>query len=124
QTVLDVALGITPVPGLSAAFTLLKLIVSAIEKVKQGKQRLIVLAQSAGQLLQTLNTELSLERLVQSTCLKPLEELHSLLVAIQSFVNEEQGRKFVVAFWRHDDRIEKIDGFYRQLDTLAVAFQV
>jgi hypothetical protein len=76
QTVLDVILGITPVPGLSAAFNILSLIVSAIEQARKSKQRLAVLAQSAAQLLQTLNTEFTAARLVQSACGKPLRDLH------------------------------------------------
>ncbi|KAK7001568.1 DUF1768 domain-containing protein [Favolaschia claudopus] len=124
QTVLDVVLGVTPVPGLSAAFTLLKLIVSSIEKVKQSKQRLVVLAQSAGQLLQTLNTELCIGRLVQSTCQKPLKDLYSLLVDIQSYVGKEETTSFFKAVWKYDSRMERIDGFYRRLGTLADAFQI
>jgi hypothetical protein len=76
QTVLDVILGITPVPGLSAAFNTLKLIVSAIQQARKRKQRLTVLAQSAAQFLQTLNAEFSAARLTQSAFGKPLRDLH------------------------------------------------
>ena len=76
QTLLDVLLGITPVPGLSVAFNILKLIVHAVQQASKSKQRLAVLAQSAAQLLQTLNNEFSASRLVQSACTEPLRELH------------------------------------------------
>ncbi|KAJ7349820.1 hypothetical protein DFH08DRAFT_125312 [Mycena albidolilacea] len=124
QTVLDVILGITPVPGLSAAFNILSHIVSAIEQARKSKQRLAVLAQSAAQLLQTLNTEFRAARLVQSACGKPLKDLHSLLLDVQKFVNEEQARPFFKVLLNHDDRMEGIDGFYRRMSTLADAFQI
>jgi hypothetical protein len=76
QSVLDVLLGITPVPGLSAAFNILKLIVSAVQQASKSKQRLAVLAQSVAQLLQTLNAEFSTSGLVQFAFRKPLRDLH------------------------------------------------
>lgn len=76
QTLLDVLLGIIPVPGLSAAFNILKLIVCAVQQASKSKQRLAVLAQSAAQLLQTLNKEFSASRLVQSACRESLRELN------------------------------------------------
>ncbi|KAF7351565.1 DUF1768 domain-containing protein [Mycena sanguinolenta] len=124
QTVLDVILGITPVPGLSAAFTLLKTIVSAIQQVSKSKQQLALLAQSAAQLLQMLNAEFSASRLMQSTCAKPLRDLHGLLLDIQAFVREEQARPFLKALLAHDSRMEGIDAFHRRMDTLADAFQI
>ncbi|KAK6974293.1 kinase-like protein [Favolaschia claudopus] len=124
QTVLDVILGITPVPGLSAAFTLLKFIVSNIEGVSRSKRRLAILAQAASHLLQTLNTELRAGRLAQSTCAQPLDELHSLLIDIESFVRAEQARTFIQAVWTYDTRMDEIDGFHRRLGALADAFQI
>ncbi|KAJ6470933.1 hypothetical protein C8R45DRAFT_1014930 [Mycena sanguinolenta] len=124
QTVLDVIVGITPVPGLSAAFTLLRTIVSAIQQVSGSKQQLALLAQSAAQLLQTLNAEFSASRLMQSTCAQPLRDLHGLLLDIQAFVREEQARPFLKALWAQDSRMEGIDAFHRRMGTLADAFQI
>ncbi|KAJ7792277.1 hypothetical protein B0H13DRAFT_2394022 [Mycena leptocephala] len=76
QTVLDVILGITPVPGLSAAFNTLKLIISAIQQARKRKQRLTVLAQSAAQLLQTLNAEFT-QRGLLNLLLESLSEIYT-----------------------------------------------
>ncbi|KAF7343173.1 Kinase-like protein [Mycena venus] len=124
QTVLDVILGITPVPGLSAAFDILKLIVSAVEQASRSKQRLTILAQSAAQLLQTLNNEFIASRLAQSACREPLRELQSLLIDIQTFVRDEQARPFLKTLFTQDARLEGIDGFYRRIGTVADAFQI
>ncbi|KAJ7024029.1 hypothetical protein C8F04DRAFT_166492 [Mycena alexandri] len=124
QTILDVILMVTPVPGLSAAFHLLKLIVSAVQQASKSKARLLVLAQSAAQLLETLNAEFRASRLSQSTCARPLADLHSLLTDIQSFVQEERARPFFKVLWTQDARMEGIDAFYRRIGTVADAFQI
>ncbi|KAJ7758365.1 hypothetical protein B0H16DRAFT_1535954 [Mycena metata] len=124
HTVLDVVLGITPVPGLSAAFHILKLIVSAVQQASKTKGRLVVLTQSAAQLLETLNAEFTASRISESTCVRPLRDLHSLLTDIQSFVQEEQARPFFKAVWNQDTRMEGIDAFHRRIGTVADAFQI
>ncbi|KAJ6513727.1 hypothetical protein C8R47DRAFT_1091704 [Mycena vitilis] len=127
QTALDMILGITPVPGLSLAFSSLKVIISAVQQASMAcKQRLrvAVLAQSAAQLLQTLNTEFSSSRLMQSACGQPLNDLHSLLTEIESFVQKEETRRFFKSLLTQDERLERIDGFHRRLGSVADAFQI
>ncbi|KAJ7776901.1 hypothetical protein DFH07DRAFT_32384 [Mycena maculata] len=121
QSVLDVILGITPVPGLSAAFTLLKLIVTSVQKVREGRRQLEVLANSIAHLLEALNAEFSASSLVPSACVRPLQDLYSLLNDIQSFVQEGQERSFWKALFAQDSIIPEIDGFYRRIDALANA---
>jgi hypothetical protein len=72
---LDVILGLTPVPGLSAAFTLFKFIVSCVEKLEANKLQLAALANAIGQLLATLHTEFQSSRLIASSCVQPLTDL-------------------------------------------------
>jgi hypothetical protein len=83
QTVLDVILGITPVPGLYAAFNILKLIVYAVEQASKSKQRLAILAQCAAQLLKTINVEFSASRLVHSACREPLNDLQRCMAFLR-----------------------------------------
>ncbi|KAJ7114661.1 hypothetical protein C8R43DRAFT_126046 [Mycena crocata] len=97
QLALDVILRMTPVPGLSAAFNILKFIVSSIEHVSKSKQQLEVLAISVAQLLETLNAEFQTSNITHSGI--PLKDLYSLLNDIQCFVHEEKERPF---YWhRH-----------------------
>ncbi|KAJ7283143.1 hypothetical protein C8J57DRAFT_728497 [Mycena rebaudengoi] len=124
QTILDMILGIAPVPGLSLAFNTLKLIVSAVEQASTCKQRLAVLTQSVAQLLQTLNEEFTASRLVQSACSKPLNDLHSLLIDIEAFVCKEKARPFFKALLTQEERLDRIDGFHRRIDAVVAAFQI
>ncbi|KAJ7110263.1 hypothetical protein C8R43DRAFT_1113750 [Mycena crocata] len=119
---LDVILGITPVPGLSAAFNILKFIVSSIEKISKSKQQLEVLALSVAQLLQTLNTEFQAWNIIHSG--KPLTDLYSLLNDIQCIVQKEKERSFLKALMAQDSRISLIEDYYRRIGTVANAFQI
>ncbi|KAJ7474336.1 hypothetical protein FB451DRAFT_287257 [Mycena latifolia] len=76
QLALDVILGITPVPGLSAGFNLLKLIVSSVRQARESKRQLEALAYTVAQLLETLNAEFRASRLIQSASDRPLQDLH------------------------------------------------
>ncbi|KAJ7108319.1 kinase-like domain-containing protein [Mycena epipterygia] len=124
ETALDVILEITPVPGLSAAFTVLKLIVSSVQKVSESKRQLEALATAVAQLLGTLDAELRATRLVESLCSKPLKDLNRLLKDIQQFVQKEQDRGFFKSLLTKDSRISTIEGFYRRIATTANAFQI
>ncbi|KAJ7147807.1 hypothetical protein C8R43DRAFT_524115 [Mycena crocata] len=123
QLPLDVILGVTPVPGLSAAFNILKLIISSVEQAHRSKRQLHALAASVAQLLETLNTEFRLgaARIVLSV--KPLKDLYSLLDDIQNFIREEQERPFYKVLLTSDSRMAEIDDFYRRIGTMASAFQ-
>jgi hypothetical protein len=72
---LDVILGLTPVPGLSSAFTLFKFIVSCVEKLEANQLQLGALANAIGQLLATLHAEFRSSRLIASSCVQPLTDL-------------------------------------------------
>ncbi|KAJ6477297.1 hypothetical protein DFH09DRAFT_1379401 [Mycena vulgaris] len=104
QLVLDVILGITPVPGLSAAFNTLKLVVSSIQQARETRSQLEELAYAVAQPPETLNAEFSASRL--------------------GFVQEEQERPFLKALFTQDSRILGIEGFYRRINTVASAFQI
>ncbi|KAJ7659857.1 hypothetical protein B0H17DRAFT_1095969 [Mycena rosella] len=121
---LDVILGITPVPGLSAAFSLLKITVSSVQQAREGKRQLGALAYAVAQLLDTLNTEFRASRLVQSASVKPLQDLHSLLEDIQCFIREEEERPFLRALFGQDSRISDIEAFYRRIGIVANEFQI
>lgn len=73
--VFDAILGITPVPGLSSAFTVFKFIVSAIRANQSSKKQLVVLANALGQLLATLHREFQSSRLITASCMQPLRDL-------------------------------------------------
>jgi hypothetical protein len=72
---LDVVLGITPVPGLSAAFELFKFIVSCVKQLEASKLQLGAVASAIGQLLATLHSEFQSSRLIGSSCVQPLADL-------------------------------------------------
>ncbi|KAJ7108316.1 kinase-like domain-containing protein [Mycena epipterygia] len=124
ETALDVILGINPVPGLSAAFTVLKLIISSVQKVGESKRQLEGLATALAQLLGTLDAELRASRLIESVCSRSLEDLNVLLKDIQRFVQKEQNSGFLKSLLTKDSRISNIEGFYRRISTTANAFQI
>ncbi|KAJ7699658.1 hypothetical protein B0H17DRAFT_1049151 [Mycena rosella] len=113
---LDVILGITPVPGLSAAFSLLKIIVSSVQQAREGKRQLEALAYGVAQLLDTLNIEFRASRLFESASVKPFQDLHSLLEDIQSDLPQ--------ALFAQDSLISDIEAFYRRIGTVASGFQI
>jgi hypothetical protein len=76
ETALDVILGITPVPGLSAAFHVLRFIISSVQQVSESRRQLEELAKAVAQLLATLNAQFRASRLVESTCARALQDLH------------------------------------------------
>jgi hypothetical protein len=58
--VIQEALNLVPVPGLSAAFSVFAFIVKTIEQVQSSKQQLHVLACAIADLLQALNSTTAL----------------------------------------------------------------
>jgi hypothetical protein len=73
--ILDSILGITPVPGLSSAFTVFKFIVSSIRADQSSKKQLVVLANALGQLLAALHRQFQSSRLIAASCVQPLRDL-------------------------------------------------
>ncbi|KAJ6524675.1 kinase-like domain-containing protein [Mycena vulgaris] len=121
---LQVVLGITPIPGLSAAFTVFRFIVDSVQKVQDGKKQLDALAKAVGQILRALDSEFTASRLVVARCGGPLTDLGSLLNDIHRFVDKEQDKNFFKAFWDKDSRITKIEAFYRQIGITLGTFQM
>ncbi|KAJ7496362.1 hypothetical protein FB451DRAFT_196353 [Mycena latifolia] len=121
---LEAVLGLTPVPGLSAAFTLLKFIASSVQDVKQSKKQLEVLAIAVAQLLATLDSEFRSSSLIVANCGGPLAELKILLEDIHRFVDKEQSKSFAKSLLTKDSRIASIEGFYRRIGMSVNAFQI
>ncbi|KAJ7107926.1 hypothetical protein C8R44DRAFT_986984, partial [Mycena epipterygia] len=114
----------TPVPGLSAAFTLFSFIVSSVQAAQERNQQLEALAKTVGQLLAALDSEFRESRLSVSKCGGPLAELKTLLEDIHRFVHKEQGRGFFKSLVNKDARIAIIDAFYRRIGISVSAFQI
>jgi hypothetical protein len=72
---LQVVLGITPIPGLSAAFQVFRFIVNSVQKVQNGKKQLDALAKAIGQILTALDFEFRASRLVVAHYGKSLTDL-------------------------------------------------
>ncbi|KAJ7496428.1 hypothetical protein FB451DRAFT_1549581 [Mycena latifolia] len=124
ETALEIVLGLTPVPGLSAAFTLLKFIASSVQDVKQSEKQLEVLATAVAQLLATLDSEFRSSKLVVANCRGPLAELKILLEDIHRFVDKEQSKSFAKSLLTKDSRLTSIEAFYRRIGMSINAFQI
>ncbi|KAF8139574.1 kinase-like domain-containing protein [Mycena galopus ATCC 62051] len=124
ETALHLVLGTNPVPGLSAAFTLLKFIVSSIQTLQASRKQLEGLAKAAGQLLATLNSEFKGSRLIVAECKEQLTDLQTLLEDIHRFVDKEQARGFFKSLLKMDSRVASIEVFYRRIGIIVNAFQI
>ncbi|KAJ7496387.1 hypothetical protein FB451DRAFT_1385797 [Mycena latifolia] len=124
ETALQIVLGVTPVPGLSEAYTLFKFIVSSVQGVRESKKQLEVLAAAVGQLLTTLDSEFRSSRLIVQNCGRPLRELKILLEDIHRFVHKEQSKAFFKSLLTKNSRIASIEAFYRRIGISVNAFQV
>ncbi|KAJ7101935.1 hypothetical protein C8R44DRAFT_808907 [Mycena epipterygia] len=120
----EALLGETPVPGLSAAFTVLKFIVSSVQAVRESKEQLKVLALAIAQFLGVLNAEFRGSRLIETDCKQALSDLESLLDEIHRFIDKEQGRGFFKSLLTNDSRIASIEGFHRRIGLVAGTFQL
>ncbi|KAJ7466190.1 kinase-like domain-containing protein [Mycena galericulata] len=124
EVAIDALLGITPVPGLSAAFTAFKYIVSTVKAVQDSKEQLSTLAKALGQLLATLDKEFKSSVLIEASCVKPLNDLESLLEEVSKFVEAEKERGFLKSLFHAEARIASIEMFYHRIGTTASAFQI
>lgn len=73
--IIEQLLSLAPVPYLSAAFSIFKIIWQTVEQVQDSKEQLRVLAYSVGQLLYTLDREFRAGRLKESRTFGPIENL-------------------------------------------------
>ncbi|KAJ7093533.1 hypothetical protein C8R44DRAFT_815278, partial [Mycena epipterygia] len=124
EAALHVVLGMTPVPGLSAAFTVFRFIVASVQSAQESKKQLEALAKGVGGLLETLNAEFRESRLVAANFNKPLTDLETLLQDVHRFVHKEQSRGFFKSLLDKDARITRIDAFYRRIGITLSAFQI
>ncbi|KAJ6522383.1 kinase-like domain-containing protein [Mycena capillaripes] len=124
EAALHVVLGTNPVPGLSAAFTLLRFILSSIQTLQTSRKQLEGLARAAGQLLATLNSEFKGSRLIVAECREQLADLQILLEDIHRFVDKEQAKGFFKSLLKMDSRIASIEIFYRPIGITVNAFQI
>ncbi|KAJ7496391.1 hypothetical protein FB451DRAFT_1549555 [Mycena latifolia] len=124
ETALQIVLGVTPVPGLSEAYTLFKFIVSSVQGVRESKKQLEVLAAAVGQLLATLDVEFRSSRLIVANCRGQLAELKILLEDIYRFVDKEQSKGFFKSLLTKDSRIASIEAYYRRIGMSVNTFQI
>ncbi|KAF8170487.1 kinase-like domain-containing protein [Mycena galopus ATCC 62051] len=121
---IDVLLGIIPVPGLSAAFTVFKFILSTVQAVQASKEQLKTLAEALGQLLGTLDGEFKSSTLIEASCVKSLNDLQSLLQEVHRFVEAEKDRSFLKSVFHAESRVASIEMFYHRIDATAKAFEI
>ncbi|KAJ7759819.1 kinase-like domain-containing protein [Mycena olivaceomarginata] len=120
----NVVLGVTPIPGLQAAFAVFRFIVSSVEMVSASRKQLTGLASTVGQLLAAVQEKFESHKLVETSCVRPLNDLLGLLKDIRQFVQIEQDRDFVTALLRADSRVAAIELFYRRIEITTSAFQI
>ncbi|KAJ7263394.1 kinase-like domain-containing protein [Mycena rebaudengoi] len=120
---IDVLLGLTPVPGLSAGFTIFKFIASCVE-LEVNKLQLRSLANAIGQLLATLQREFESSRLVASSCVQPLMDLRVLLDDVHRFVKIQQDRGFLKSLLKRETIVINIEAFYQRIRTLNGGFHI
>lgn len=68
-------LALAPVPGLAAAFSVLRYLATSIQQVQASKQQLLGLATAIAQLMTTLNGEFAAKRLLPENSVEPLHDL-------------------------------------------------
>ncbi|KAK7064891.1 kinase-like protein [Favolaschia claudopus] len=124
NTALDLVSGMVPVPGLAPALTLLKFIIASVEQTRASQKQLAGLTITLAQLLATINTEFQSSKLIEASCIQPLEDLRSVLLDVNRFVQKEQGLNFFKSLFRTEARISEIEMFYRRIDATASAFQI
>lgn len=73
--IISYCLDLAPVPGLSTAFSILRVIVSNVQQVQASKQQLMALAVSTAQLIKTLNAEYASGRLSANRSMEALNNL-------------------------------------------------
>ncbi|KAJ7328824.1 kinase-like domain-containing protein [Mycena albidolilacea] len=112
------------VSSLGTAFAVLSWIVSTVQALHASKEQMGVLVTSTKQLLATLNTEFSESRLVPEKCVKPLEDLETLLRDIHRFAENEKGSGFLKMLFQKDARAFKIVAFHKRIGGCINAFQI
>jgi hypothetical protein len=134
-------LSLAPVPYLAPAFGALRFIWSSVQQAQASEGQLKALTQSIAQLLHTLDTEYHAGRLLQAKTLMPLADLRRyvvitlplawmstlpcrLLDEIAAFIQKESPCSFLQLLFTKDQRIARIDTYYRRIGTSIESFQV
>ncbi|KIM77885.1 hypothetical protein PILCRDRAFT_824860 [Piloderma croceum F 1598] len=110
--VVHLCLSLTPVPGLAPAFSALRFI------------WLLRNAQSIAQLLKALDGEYRSGRLLQARTSTSLADLHKLLEEISAFIQKEASCGFLKLLFTKDQRIVRIESYYRRIDISIESFQI
>jgi len=122
--IVHLCLSVTPVPYLAPAFSSLRFIWSSIERAKASKCQLEALAQAIAQLLKALDGEYRTGRLLQTRTSTPLADLHRLLENISTFVQKEASCGFLKLLFSKDQRIARIESYYRRIRISVESFQI
>ncbi|KAJ6485462.1 kinase-like domain-containing protein [Mycena vitilis] len=124
DALVELAISVIPVPGLTYAWTVFKLILDGISAVQASKDQLQVLAEAVAKLLTALNSGFERSKLIVADCGVQLRDLKKLLDEICQFVTKEQGRTFLKAFLNNDNRTGSIERFYQRIAASSNAFQI
>ncbi|KAF7300160.1 Kinase-like protein [Mycena kentingensis (nom. inval.)] len=116
--------GSTPVPGLDAAFRLLSIILLDLPRVSESRKQVAQLAECVHQLLATVNGQLLNAQLLENECSQALGDLRLLLEDIAQFTRKEKEKSFLRALMTKEDRLGKINDFYRRIGIMVNAFQI
>lgn len=68
-------LSLAPVPGLSAAFAILRYIGSSVQQVQASRRQIIALAAATAELVKTLNVEYAAGRILPDNSVEALDKL-------------------------------------------------
>ncbi|KIM77023.1 hypothetical protein PILCRDRAFT_825765 [Piloderma croceum F 1598] len=120
---MDIVLSRVPVPYLAHAFNVLRFILSSVEQVQASKQQLHALAQTAAQLLSTLNQEYHAGRLVHAETSAAVADLDRFLDEISIFA-QKASRPFLTVLFTKCQRIAQIDQYHRRIGTAVTSFQI
>lgn len=144
--IINHCLSLVPVPGLSAVFSILRIMVSTVQEAQVSRQQLIALAASTAQLMKTLNAEYTSGRLSTNGSVEALKNLERwvllqlltrlkatpvfhlwhirLLNQISEFVQHQTACSFLKSMYNKYERVAQIDAYHHQLETLVISFQV
>ena len=134
-------LSLAPVPYLGHAWSIFQFIWTTIQAVQSSTEQLRALAASIAQLLQTLDAEIRVGRLVPKRTSAELDSLtkfvlprlpkcythpflYRLLEDISAFVKVQSSYSFLKVLYKKDDRVAAIDNYHRQIAATVNAFQV
>ncbi|KAF9484937.1 kinase-like protein [Pholiota conissans] len=117
-------LNLAPVPCLSAAFALLKLIWDEVQLVWSYKYQLKELARSIAFLLSTLNDQFQRRTRLESSTLDSLCDLQYLLNDIVDWIAKQKSYGFFKLLFVKEDSQAAIDSYHQQITETFRRFQI